>query len=97
MAETDSRTPRTSGEIAGRETLRRLNRALTTLRLGVPLFEEVLHPADSGPPTALQELRAATLAAVLELTVLSGQLVQREIGIAAPSPGPSPTQWGRGA
>ena len=78
MSDTDSRTAHLADDPSRRDILFRLSRSLTTVRLGVPLLDDALHPPGGGVPTRLADLCAATIAATLDLATLSGRLIREE-------------------
>ena len=87
MADSDSHTGQMSDQSPERARMRELSRALTTLRLGIPLLDEVTSPADGRSAAQMQALHAAAMNAVLEVAVLAGPL------IAAESETPATRDW----
>jgi hypothetical protein len=84
MADTESSPADDAlGAASERDALRDLSRALTTLRLGVPLLDEADHSAEAGSPDWLPVVRAATLTAAHNLGALSGRLIRAEKGARA--------------
>jgi hypothetical protein len=84
MADTDSSPAEDAlGAASERDALRDLSRALTTLRLAVPLLDEADHAAEAGSPDWLPAVRAATLNAAHSLGALSGRLIRAEKGARA--------------
>jgi hypothetical protein len=78
MSEADSRTAERPDNASQRDVLSRLSRSLTTVRLGVPLLDDVLQPTGGGGPALLRDLCAATLTATLDLAALSGRLIREQ-------------------
>jgi hypothetical protein len=78
MSDADSFTATHTDDPSPREVLCRLSRSLTTVRLGVPLLDDALHPQGDKTGAIIQDLCTATLAATLDLAVLSGRLIREE-------------------